>query len=219
MANSTLINLPAATTLTGTELLYGTQSNADVKITTSQIGSIIGTTPITGGATTQVLFNSSGKIASDSGLTYSGGGTTAILSIGNTIQFTGTNPGLIKSVAGGSVNYWGTNHYFNTAAGVVCVGINTVSNGVVALVDNTGSNFGRLCLGGSTASFPAIKRSTTLLQGRLGDDTAFCGIQGKLTTDTNATTGLVAGALAGTTNASIVVYDASGQAYRIPCII
>jgi hypothetical protein len=35
----------------------------------------------------------------------------------------------------------------------------------------------------------------------------------------NAITGLSAGALAATTNASIVMYDASGQAYRIPCII
>lgn len=34
-----------------------------------------------------------------------------------------------------------------------------------------------------------------------------------------ATTGLVAGALAATTNASIVIYDSTGQAYRIPCII
>jgi len=34
-----------------------------------------------------------------------------------------------------------------------------------------------------------------------------------------ATTGLVAGTLAATTNASIVITDSGGQAYRIPCII
>jgi hypothetical protein len=34
-----------------------------------------------------------------------------------------------------------------------------------------------------------------------------------------AVTGLSAGALAATTNASIVIYDSAGQAYRIPCII
>ncbi len=34
-----------------------------------------------------------------------------------------------------------------------------------------------------------------------------------------ATTGLVAGVLAATTNASIVITDSGGQAYRIPCII
>jgi len=34
-----------------------------------------------------------------------------------------------------------------------------------------------------------------------------------------ATTGLVAGALAALTTASVVIYDSTGQAYRIPCII
>ena len=34
-----------------------------------------------------------------------------------------------------------------------------------------------------------------------------------------ATTGLMAGALAGTTNASITITDSTGQVYRIPCII
>lgn len=34
-----------------------------------------------------------------------------------------------------------------------------------------------------------------------------------------ATTGLVAGVLAAQTNASIVIKDVNGQAYRIPCII
>jgi len=34
-----------------------------------------------------------------------------------------------------------------------------------------------------------------------------------------AVTGLTAGVLAGTTNASIVLYDSGGQAYRVPCII
>lgn len=41
----------------------------------------------------------------------------------------------------------------------------------------------------------------------------------KLTTDTNATTGLGAGLLAATTNATVTLYDGSGQAYRVPCII
>lgn len=42
-------------------------------------------------------------------------------------------------------------------------------------------------------------------------------VQGKLTTDTAATTGLVAGVLAGTTNTSILLYDANGVAYDVPC--
>lgn len=71
----------------------------------------------------------------------------------------------------------------------------------------------------ATNAFPALKRSSAILQARLGDDSAFAQLQGILTTDNAATTGLSAGALAATTNASIVLTDATGQAYRIPCII
>jgi len=44
-------------------------------------------------------------------------------------------------------------------------------------------------------------------------------LKATLQTNANATTGLVAGVLAATTNASIVITDGSGQVYRIPCII
>lgn len=72
---------------------------------------------------------------------------------------------------------------------------------------------------GITSSFPAFKRTTTIVQTRLGDDSGFASIQGKLTTDANATTGLIAGALAALTTASITITDASGQVYRVPCVI
>lgn len=50
--------------------------------------------------------------------------------------------------------------------------------------------------------------------------TGFQVISGKtLQLGNAATTGLVAGVLAATTNASIVILDSGGQAYRIPCII
>lgn len=78
---------------------------------------------------------------------------------------------------------------------------------------------GLVAVGGLTSSFPALKRSSAILQGRLADDSAFCQIQGKLTTDANATTGLTAGVLAATTNATITITDASGQVYRVPVII
>lgn len=40
-----------------------------------------------------------------------------------------------------------------------------------------------------------------------------------LTLGNAATTGLTAGVLAALTNASIVITDSTGQAYRIPCMI
>jgi hypothetical protein len=61
----------------------------------------------------------------------------------------------------------------------------------------------------NTSSFPALKRSTTTLQARLADDSAFTAIQGKLTTDTAYT--------AGTTTAAgyITLYDSTGTAYKV----
>jgi hypothetical protein len=93
------------------------------------------------------------------------------------------------------------------------------SDGVLTLNDWNSTGAIRVQFGGTTSSFPAIKRSSTVLQSRLADDSAFCPLQGKLRTDTNATTGLMAGVLAATTNATIDLYDASGQLYRVPCII
>lgn len=62
----------------------------------------------------------------------------------------------------------------------------------------------RLNLGGDTSSFPALKRSTTSLQARLADDSAFTNIQGKLTTETAYTAG------APTATGYIVLYDSTG---------
>ena len=46
--------------------------------------------------------------------------------------------------------------------------------GVIAFTPVSGTDT-RLCVGGATSSFPAIKRSTTILQARLADDSAFAG--------------------------------------------
>jgi len=64
-----------------------------------------------------------------------------------------------------------------------------------------------------------IVGNTTL--GGSGSPAVACHIAGggALRLGNAASTGLVAGALAATTNASIVIQDSTGQAYRIPCII
>lgn len=97
--------------------------------------------------------------------------------------------------------------------------ITSASDGVIEISNAANTDFSRLQFGGTTSSFPSLKRSSVTVQGRLADDSAFTFVQAKLQTDTNATTGLTAGVLAAITNASIVLYDASGQAYRVPCII
>ncbi len=81
------------------------------------------------------------------------------------------------------------------------------------LQDASGSNFaGVFQFGGTTSSFPAIKRSSTTLQARLADDTGFASVQGKLTTETAYTAG------APTATGYLVVYDSAGTAYKIPAV-
>lgn len=53
--------------------------------------------------------------------------------------------------------------------------------------------------------------------GPIGDVTPST-IKGVIATSTNATTGLTAGVLSALTTASIVIYDGTGTAYRVPCI-
>ena len=84
------------------------------------------------------------------------------------------------------------------------------ADGVLQISDSSQANFGRLQFGGTTSSFPALKRSTTSLQARLADDSDFTNIQGKLTTETAYTAG------APTATGYIVLYDSTGTAYKIP---
>jgi hypothetical protein len=84
------------------------------------------------------------------------------------------------------------------------------ADGVLAVTNFNQDNFGRLCFGGTTSSFPSIKRDTTTLQARLADDSAFTAIQGKLTTETAYTAG------APTATGYLVVYDSNGTAYKVP---
>jgi hypothetical protein len=72
------------------------------------------------------------------------------------------------------------------------------------------STTGLFQIHGTTSSFPALKRSTTSLQARLADDSAFTNIQGKITTETAYTAG------APTATGYIVLYDSTGTAYKVP---
>lgn len=78
------------------------------------------------------------------------------------------------------------------------------------LLYRAGANM--LALGGLTSAFPAIKRATSTLQIRLADDSDFAPVQGKLTTDTNATAETI------TPDSTLILYDAAGVAYKVPCI-
>ena len=89
----------------------------------------------------------------------------------------------------------------------------TFTGGTDNLLFATGGTSPRINFCGTTNLFPAIKRSSTTLQARLADDSAFAPIQGKLTTDT-AYTGTVVAA-----TGYITIYDSTGAAYRVPCAV
>jgi hypothetical protein len=99
-------------------------------------------------------------------------------------------------------------YYWDVSKGL----LDAPSDGVFTFSNRAATDFGRLQFGGTTASFPALKRSTTSLQAVLANDSGFTNIQGKLTTDT---------AYTGTTvvpTGFITLYDSTGTAYKVPCV-
>lgn len=105
------------------------------------------------------------------------------------------------------VNVPSTNGFIITSRAQIS---STASNSI--LLSNSGiTDFSLLQFGGTTSSFPALKRSTTKLQARLADDSVFANIQGKLQTDTNYTAGVQV------PTGYITIYDATGTAYKVSC--
>jgi hypothetical protein len=85
-------------------------------------------------------------------------------------------------------------------------------NGILQLANASDGDFDRLQFGGTTSSFPALKRSTTVLQAVLADDTGFATIQGKLRADVNAV------AETPVATHTITITDAAGTAYKVLCV-
>lgn len=83
------------------------------------------------------------------------------------------------------------------------------SDGIIELTDSTAALFTRLQFGGTTASFPALKRNTTALNVRLADDSA----------DANLTCGQLtaSGTIQGISAAALVIGpSAAGAFWNMP---
>lgn len=91
----------------------------------------------------------------------------------------------------------------------VKAGIYSPADSVIRLANNAGTDFGRLQFGGTTSSFPAIKRSGTSLQARLADDSDYGTYQGKIQTHANAVSESI------TPTHTLTIYDAAGTAYKV----
>jgi len=115
---------------------------------------IIGTTAITGGATTQVLFNLGGVVSSDTGFTYagSGGAVTAAGLLGTSSAGTAANPSLFVG---------------NTTTGfssVSTTGLNISVNGV-SKADFDVSSSGNWSFTGSLVSSTGLRTNGFLQAG------------------------------------------------------
>lgn len=132
------------------------------------------------------------------------------------VTASGTNGNYPTVVAGDP-----SGNYIELTADASAGYLGTTSNltPIVVRGSRTEISSGKVILVSADASHTMLKSNGTTTQDRLGDDSGFAFGQAKLTTDTAATTGLVAGALAALTTASLTLYDSTGQAYVIPCKI
>jgi hypothetical protein len=89
----------------------------------------------------------------------------------------------------------------------------TTPNGSLTVAERLGiEQNGLVTFGGATSSFPALKRSSAVLQARLADDSDFCNIQGKLQTAANAV------AETPTATHTLLLRDAAGTTYKVLCV-
>lgn len=178
---------------------------------------------INGGAS---LFRvgASGLLAIAAGITSTAGDITVV----NTSQYIWSGREILTSPAAGTLQQGAAD-----AAGPVAQSLRAQSV-VAGTADTAGQNWTiRASLStGSGASGDIIFQTGGTGAGSTTQNTAATALTIKGATQAvvvasgktfqlgnAATTGLTAGVLAATTNASIVITDSTGQAYRIPCII
>lgn len=85
------------------------------------------------------------------------------------------------------------------------------ADGIIDLLNNAETDFNRLQFGGTTSSFPALKRNATALEAWLADASALTKFKAQHQTHANAVAETI------TPDHTLVLYDAAGTAYRVPC--
>jgi hypothetical protein len=175
----------------------GAVSNANAA---TEIAVVTGATTTTLNGTTRWIWNSSGHFLAAADNTYdigASGASRARSIYAGTSIVSGVN---FIVTAGGSYNFSGRSLILSPSDGVL-----QLSNAAI-------TDFSRLQFGGTTSSFPALKRSATVLQARLADDSGFASLQAKLQTHANAV------AETPTATHTLTLYDAAGTAYRVLCV-
>lgn len=160
-------------------------------VASSSSGITIGTTTITGGATTQVLFNLAGVVSSAAGFTYNG---TSTVTIG-----TGTTSAVgVKIAPSTTSGYGGIFGLAETPGGVLNSGVQVRHDGsVIYIGGNTGGKvvFGGdgFIIGNITTAGIAFSVSEKLLFGRVAPTLASGGCTGAAMVANNGTATFTAG--------------------------
>jgi len=97
---------------------------------------------------------------------------------------------------------------YSTRNLILSAGVNSTVTQITSAGDF--STTGLICLGGTTSSNAAIKGSGTTVVAKLGDDSDYAFLQGKLQTLNTAAAGTF------TPDKYIILYDSTGTAYKVP---
>ncbi len=89
------------------------------------------------------------------------------------------------------------------------------ADGIIRLSNNGATDFTRLQFGGTTASFPALKRSSTALHVKLADDSAFAPLAVSVMVATGSPSAVGAGEIS-YSGATATTVGAAGGASALP---
>lgn len=112
-------------------------------------------------ATTHMVVDTSGNVCFNAGFTAGSGSSLQ----GNVGIKTSTMDTALCLTAAGGLSWVGRSRIYSP------------SSGVITLYNTGETDFGRVQLGGTSSSFPAIKRSSATVQFRLADDSNYAGIR------------------------------------------
>lgn len=161
-------------------------------------------------STKRWLFDANGHFIANADNTYDIGASGATrprnVYVGSAItaggQVLGSN---LASLSGGAI-YW-----------VSRASMDSPSDGVIRLTNNAQTDFTRLQFGGTTSSFPALKRSSTDIQVRLADDSGYAGLQ-LGTASSSLKVGTHSAIAAETVTGYITIKDSAGTDRKIAVV-
>lgn len=175
----------AGSALSASNELVGLQSGANVRWTLTQLGTYLSTATLAAGTITTSQPLTLTQTWNDGAVTFNallvnvtstgsaGASTLMDLQVSSVSKFSVSKAGAGTFASDVSV---GTNLFLGAASGVVWGSSRSTiwcpSNGVLRVSNDADNDFTRLQFGGTTSSFPSLKRSSATLICRLADDSA-----------------------------------------------